>query len=103
MRKLAAVSFSFSAAVFLCSYILPQSDRLLTSAACFVFFCAAAVLWHGTKRLFICLIAAGLCAGFLWTYTYEAVMFQPARELDNQTVRLSAVVTDYPKERDYGW
>ena len=48
------------------------------------------------------LILSGLACGFLWTALYMAVFFQPARDLDGQTVRLTATVADWPQEGSYG-
>lgn len=103
MRKLAAFSFSFSAAVVLCQYLLPQSVWMWTAALCLVLFGGGVAFLRGRRRLRLCLICAGLAVGFAWTACYDAVFFTPAWELDDQTVRLSAVVTDYPKQQDYGW
>ena len=103
MRKLAAVSFSFSAAVFACNYVLCSSLWLGAAGVFLVFFAASFLLKKGKGRRLLSLICAGLCAGFIWTYFYDAVFFAPARELDDRTIQLSAVVIDYPRQRDYGW
>ena len=103
MRKLAIFSFSFSAAVLLCAYLLPQS--LWLPGACvgggaLLPFC---LLFKGRRRLALAIACSGLALGFLWTAVYDALFFAPARALDDQTIRLSAVVEDYPRPRDYGW
>jgi len=103
MRKLAALSFSFSAAVLACNYVLPQSGWLWAAMVSLVLLGGASLLLKDRRRKLLCIVCAGLSAGFLWTRCYDAVFFQPARELDDQTIRLIAVVTDYPRERDYGW
>ena len=103
MRKLAAFSFSFAAAVFLCNYLIPKSGWLMLSGLFAAGFAAGVFAARGKRRLQICLICAGLSLGILWTQAYDAIFFRPARELDDQTIRLSAVVLDYPVERDYGW
>lgn len=103
MRRLALVSFSFSAAVFLCNYLLSRSLWLGAAGCCVVCFGIVFAVLKGNRRELLCLISAGLFAGFVWTTVYDAVFFAPARELDDQTVRMSAVVTDYPRQRDYGW
>jgi len=103
MRRLAALSFSFSAAVLACNYVLPQGRWLWAAAVSLVLLGGSFLLLKGRRRKLLCLVCAGLSAGFLWTQFYDAVFFQPARELDDQTIRMNAVVTDYPRERDYGW
>lgn len=103
MRKLAMVSFSFSAAVFLSIYLPDTAAAPIGCALFAVAFVAGLLVLKGRPRLVCCLVCAGLACGFLWTQIYSAVFFAPARDLDAQTVRLQAVVTDYPSERDYGW
>ena len=103
MRRLALVSFSFSAAVFLCNYLLPQSLWLGAAGCCVICFGIVFAALKGRRRKLLCLISAGLAAGFVWMVAYDAVFFAPARALDDQTIRLSAVVADYPTQRDYGW
>ena len=103
MRKLAAFAFSFSAAVFLCNDILPQGFWLFLSGV----FAAGAILCvfalRDKRRVLACLVCAGSAFGLLWMHTYDVIFYQPARELDDKTVRLTATVLDYPRERDYGW
>lgn len=103
MRKLAAFAFSFSAAVFFCNYSLPQGVWPFAGVGMIAAFWAARLILAGRRRLLICLICSGLSAGFLWMTIYDALFFQPARELDDQTVRLTATVLDYPSQREYGW
>jgi len=56
----------------------------------------------GHARTRAVLILSGLAVGLLWTALYMAVFFQPARDLDGRTVRLSAVVADWPQAGEYG-
>ena len=102
MRKLAVFAFSFAAAVFLCNYALASHLRLYAGGLCGVIFLAALAILRKKRRLFVGLFCAGLALGFLWSEVYDRVFFSPARALDDTTIRLSAVVTDYPKKRDYG-
>lgn len=103
MRKLAIFSFSFSVAVFLCNYLLPQKLWLAASAVSGLLFLSCHVLRKGRSRLRACIICAGLAVGFFWIQAYDMIFFEPARKLDDQTIRLTAVVEDYPRQRDYGW
>lgn len=104
MRILATFSFSFAAAVFLTVYggldafLLPLGGALVLAAAIL----GSAVRQKGRARTRALLILSGLAAGFLWTALYTAVFFQPAKDLDDRTVRLSAAVADWPQEGSYG-
>lgn len=103
VRKLAMFAFSFSAAVILCNHLLPQTWRLGAAGMGAVLFLLVLVLRKGKLRLMLSLVCAGLSLGFLWPQAYDALFFQPARELDDRTVRLTAAVQDYPQQTDYGW
>ena len=104
MRVLAAFAFSFAAAIFLTIYggldplLLPLGGGLALVAAV----AGLAVKRKSQTRTRVLLILSGLACGFLWTALYMAVFFQPARDLDGRTVRLTATVTDWPQEGLYG-
>ena len=104
MRILAAFAFSFAAAIFLTIYggldplLLPLGGGLALVAAV----AGLAVKRKSQTRTRVLLILSGLACGFLWTALYMAVFFQPARDLDGQTVRLTATVADWPQEGGYG-
>jgi len=97
-------AFSFSAAIFaiiygkLDAFLLPLGGALLLAAAAV----GLAVREKSHKRAYALLILSGLAAGFLWTALYMEVFFQPARDLDDRTVRLTATVADWPQEGNYG-
>ena len=103
MRKLAVFSFSFSAAVFVCCYLLPREIWLWSCILCLLVCGTAWFLLKRNKRVFSTILCAGLTLGFLWMTVYDRVFFDPARALDDTTVRLIATVIDYPSQRDYGW
>lgn len=104
MRVLAAFAFSFAAAVFGTIYggldplLLPLGGGLALAAVV----TGLAVRRKSQARTRTLLILSGLACGFLWTALYMAVFFQPARDLDGQTVRLTATVADWPQEGSYG-
>lgn len=104
MRKLAIFAFSFAAAVFLTVYggldalLLPLGGSL----AVITLFLGLVLRKKSRARARTLLILSGLACGFLWTALYTAVFFQPARELDGRTVRLTATVADWPQEGTYG-
>lgn len=104
MRILATFTFSFSAAVFGAIY-LPLDELRLPLAAGLALLAALAALALGRKRRLrrrLLLILLGLALGLSWTAAYTRLFFQPALELDGQTVRLDAVVTDFPQASAYG-
>ena len=103
MRKLAAFAFSFSVAVLACNYLLARHMWLIFAVAFAAAFLSCFFLLREKRRLLCCLLCAGFGFGFLWMHGYDAIFFQPARELDDKTVRLSATVLDYPAQRAYGW
>ena len=105
MRILAIFSFSFSAAVFLANCLLPEGVWLLFGALLLL---AAAGLWlllRDRRRpcLLSVLVCTGCASGLLWTAAYSAIWFEPACDLDDQTVCLEATVTEWPLETDYGY
>ena len=106
MRKLAIISFSCAAAVFAANGFLPFV-LLVPLGMGLVFLCPA--LWWGMGRKrsrvrLACMLAlAGASVGLLWTAAFHELVFEPARELDGRTVRLEAVVEEYPQQTDYGY
>ena len=48
------------------------------------------------------LILLGAALALLWLTAYGALFQAPAEDLENRTVRLEAVVTDWPEATDYG-
>lgn len=104
MRVLATFAFSFAAAVFLTIYggldalLLPLGGALVVITLLLGLLCRK----KSRARTRALLILSGLAAGFLWTALYTAVFFQPAKDLDGRTVRLSATVADWPQEGNYG-
>lgn len=106
MRKLAIVSFSFSAAVFGANYLLPESTWLPLGILMALLCPVCWRLLRGKKRraaLALSLCCAGLAFGCLWTAAYTAVWFQPARDLADQTIRMEATVKEWPQPEEYGW
>ena len=102
MRILATFSFSFAAAIFAAIYgrldavLLPLGGGL----AALTLVTGLVLRKKSRRRTRALLVLSGLAWGFLWTALYMAVFFQPAKELDGQTVRLSATVLDWPQEGD---
>ncbi|MCF2661107.1 DNA internalization-related competence protein ComEC/Rec2 [Pseudoflavonifractor phocaeensis] len=105
MRILAIFASAFSAAVFLANYVLPENCWLPVGGGLALLGLALWLLLRSrTRPRKVCaLLCAGAAVGLIWTAIYTAIFFQPARELDGRTVRLSATVADWPQETDYGW
>jgi len=105
MRILAIFASAFSAAVFLANYVLPEVCWLPAGGGLALLGLALWLLLRSrTRPRKVCaLLCAGAAVGLIWTAVYTAIFFQPARELDGRTVRLSATVADWPQETDYGW
>lgn len=104
MRALATGAFSFSASIFAAVYL--EIDGLLLPLAAGCALAAAVAAFALSRRPVLrkrmVLILLGLAAGFLCTQGYTQLFFQPAAELDDQTVVLHATVTDYPQQGTYG-
>lgn len=104
MSMLAILSFSFAGAV-LCANDLPL-EKLLLPLGC-TFLLAFAITFlprlrqtvRGRRARYA---AFGLALGFFWTAGYSWIFWRPAEMLDEKTVRLSATVSQWPQETDYG-
>ena len=106
VRKLAIFSFSCSAAVFAANGLLPLTLLVPMGVGLALL---APVLWWGMgpkrrrARLMSALVLSGVSVGLLWTATFHHLVMEPARALDGRTVRLEAVVEEYPQQTDYGY
>ena len=105
MRVLAIFAASYSAAVYLSVYGKMEQTGWLIGLFCAAVALAAALLRKrlGRKGLVAVLCAAGMAAGFLWSFGYQQIFIEPARALDEQTVRLSAQVLQWPEESEQGY
>lgn len=101
---LAILSFFFAGAVF-CANYLPLELLLLplgggfTLAFGLTFLPQVRKLPRGRTVRYA---AFGLALGFLWTAGYSWVFWRPAERLDEKTVRITATVSQWPQETDYG-
>ena len=104
MSMLAILSFSFAGAVF-CANYLPLAWLLLplgcglALAFGFTFLPQVRKLPRGRMARYA---AFGLALGCLWTAGYSWVFWRPAELLNEKTVRLTATVSQWPQETDYG-
>lgn len=101
---LAILSFFFAGAVF-CANYLPLESLLLPLGGGFTLAFGLTFLPQVRKRpqgRTARYAAFGLALGFLWTAGYSWVFWRPAELLDEKTVRLTATVSQWPQETDYG-
>lgn len=104
MSMLAILSFSFAGAVF-CANYLPLESLLLPLGCGFALAFGFTFLPQVRKRprgRTARYAAFGLALGFLWTAGYSWVFWRPAELLNEKTVRLTATVSQWPQETDYG-
>lgn len=104
MSMLAILSFSFAGAVF-CANYLPLESLLLPLGCGFALAFGFTFLPQVRKRprgWTARYAAFGLALGFLWTAGYSWVFWRPAELLNEKTVRLTATVSQWPQETDYG-
>lgn len=101
---LAILSFFFAGAVF-CANYLPLESLLLPLGGGFTLAFGLTFLPQVRKRpqgRTVRYAAFGLALGFLWTAGYSWVFWRPAELLDEKTVRLTATVSQWSQETDYG-
>lgn len=104
MSMLAILSFSFAGAVF-CANYLPLESLLLPLGCGFALAFGLTFLPQVRKRprgRTARYAAFGLALGCLWTTGYSWMFWRPAELLDEKTVRLTATVSQWPQETDYG-
>jgi len=104
VRVLAIFAGAFCAAVFAAGYALPEAVLLPLG----LLLALGGLLSVGKqsadrRKKILTLVLAGAAIGLLWTRAYTALFFQPARDLDDRTVRLTATVSDWAQQTDYGW
>lgn len=99
-------SFSF-AGVVLCGDYLPLEPLLIPLGCIFALSAAiTAVPWvrgvWGSRGAGVRYAAFGLALGCFWTVGYRWIFWRPAQAVDDTTVRLTATVSQWPQETDYG-
>ncbi len=95
MRKLLTAALSFSAAVYICHYLMPRKLWLIAALLC-IALSALAFLFKGDTRLRIFCLCLAFSAGVgVYAIHYGAKVL-PARVFTDIDMEISAVVTDYP-------
>lgn len=94
MRKLATVGLSYSAAVFLAHYLLPQA-WLPYFAAGVAALAAGGFFLKGDARLRVVLIALPSAVGLIWSFAFTNLFIVSADELSEEDVSITATVLDY--------
>ncbi len=104
MRKLATAALSFSSAVYLAHFLLPMGYWLYGAAAFFLLSVALGAFLKGDMRLRGLLITLSACLGLLICLGSYKIRNAPAAELTDWEGKISAEVTDFPREfPDYGY
>lgn len=98
IRKLATLSLSFSAAVFLAHYLFP-AVWLIPLAAVFAVFAFAGAFLHSPAGRRIILIGLAAACGFLLYYAHYQRVLYPCESLAGEKLTVSARVTSYPDYR----
>lgn len=105
MRILAIFCSGYALAVFGAVLVLPGKLLLPLGGLCAALaFCLHILkgIEHERVRRRALLCCAGLAIGLMWSHSYDRMFLEPARQLDDQTIRLSAVVAQYPQPTEYG-
>ncbi|MCL2220878.1 MAG: DNA internalization-related competence protein ComEC/Rec2 [Oscillospiraceae bacterium] len=98
MRKLAVFSFFFALALFLSHYFLP-SDWLLIAGGTAALLSLLGLIFRGNNRQRVIISLLAVSIGFLWSYAYTVIFAQPHFELHEESIEITAVITDYPVAR----
>lgn len=102
MRRLLRFALPFAAACAASAYLLPSSFMLYVSAGCAALLIAA-ILIRWKHRRTLCLVLAGLFAGFGWTGLYAKLRMEPVHLAAQQEKVLTAELSGYPFDAAYGW
>ena len=98
MRKVAIAGFYFAVAVFVSQYFLPF-DWLLIFGVTAALLSLFGLLFSGNMRKRVMIALLSVAVGFLWCWVFTAVFVKPYWHLHDESVSISAVVTDYPIAR----
>lgn len=100
MRKLMWFTIGFGAAIALCAYAGFYPVILIVLAFMAATVALAALRWKQVRIAAV--VLAGAAAAMLFFLGYRAVYLQPASAADGEERVISAEVTDYSYETDYG-
>lgn len=107
MRSLAAIAFSFAAAILsLC--LLPVGHWVFWAAGILAAAGGLVLLLPrlralGRLRVYLALITLSLAAGLLYGRGWSALVAQPVQDKCGSSHLFSATVCDWPEQRDFGW
>ena len=107
MRSLAAIAFSFAAAILsLC--LLPVGHWVFWAAGILAAAGGVVLLLPrlralGRLRVYLALITLSLAAGLLYGRGWSALVAQPVQDKCGSSHLFSATVCDWPEQRDSGW
>ena len=105
MRILAILAASYACAALLAAYVGIGTWMLvlgmICAASCIVFGVCFGKL--SRRWVVMALCVGGFGAGCLWCVGYDALIVQPARALDDQTVYLTGRVLSWPELTGQGY
>lgn len=102
MRSLLTLSAALSAACLL-SLLLPQRSIVALGLVSLLFFLLLRFLPVRSQRpRRLLYLSFGLALGFLCFALHNGILYLPSQVLADKTIRLEAVVTQYPSQTDYG-
>lgn len=102
MRRLFALTAAMAVACLLSLVLPPRFPLLLGVVALSIFVAARIFFRRRTSPRYLLWLSLGLALGFLWFVCYDALVYRPAQQLAEKTIRLEAVVTQYPNVTEYG-
>ena len=102
MRIISTISFSITAAFFLSLHFIPHEFLLIFCCAA-ALFSISGLLFKGYVRLRVIVIFLSLAFGFGWSFFFTEIFITPTKHMHEQTSTVTAVVVDFPVERDRGY
>lgn len=99
MRKLLLLSTAFALACLISLFLATYLSLLLGSLALLLFI---ALRLFAKQRVRLLWLSFGLFFGFLWFFLYSWLFYLPSQDFANKTIRLEAVVTQFPTKTEYG-
>ena len=107
MRSLAAIAFSFSAAILLLT-LLPAGPWAFWAAGVSAAMGVAALVLPALRgrrplRIYLALMALSLAAGLLYGRGWSAAVSDPVRDKCGESGIFSATVCSWPEATDTGW
>ena len=101
MRTLATAAFSFAAAVFAAQYFLAPGQQL-AAAGTMAALAVLALLLRGKTRVRTLLMTFSLCVGFVYNFTYTALVQEEVSDLAGREYAAGMELCEYAEATEYG-